>query len=67
MGFSPSFLGGARACSPGKFLKTEMLENTFPGILGLEIQTIRGMNLLSSNYTVKMCYPKKSIKRPFTQ
>ena len=39
MGFSPSFVGGPVACSPGKFLKTGMLENPFPGILGHEAQT----------------------------
>ena len=39
MGFSPSFLGGPGACSPGKFLKTGTLENASPGILGHETRT----------------------------
>ena len=36
MGFRPSFLGGSGGMLPGKFLKTGMLENAFPGILGHE-------------------------------
>ena len=37
MGFNPSFVGGSRGMPPpGKFLKTETLENAFPGILGRE-------------------------------
>ena len=39
MGLAHPFYGGPGACSPGKFLETGMLENTFPGILGHETQT----------------------------
>lgn len=57
MGFSPSFLGGAGTCYPTKFLKTVTLENTFPGILDHEIQTLE--EWISCNYTVKTIFLKE--------
>ena len=42
MGFSPQFLGGLGAYSPEKIFENQTLENTFPGILGLETLTLEG-------------------------
>ena len=42
MGFSPPFLGGLEAYSPGKIFENQMLENAFPGILGLETLALEG-------------------------
>ena len=43
MGFSPPFVGGPGAYSPGKIFENQMLENTFPGILmGLQTLTLEG-------------------------
>ena len=39
---SPSFLVGSRGMLPQKILENQMLENTFPGILGLETFTFQG-------------------------
>ena len=58
MGFSPPFLGGPGAYSPGKIFENQTLENAFPGILGLETLTLQGWIKLPY-YTVKIMLLKE--------
>ena len=58
MGFSPPFLGGLEAYSPGKIFENQMLENAFPGILGLETLALEGWIKLPY-YTVKIMLLKE--------